>query len=279
MAYYGEYTTVTDVRSVYVGTTATGGDALYLDMIRDVSREIDNCAGGRIAPEVQTRYYDAIGGRSLDLFDAYWQEISAVVNGDGTTLSPTTGYDLHPYTEKPINSIRLKLTSGLVWLIGTDGNWERAISVSGVTSMHPDYTDVAWRDTGGTVINAPLAANGTSLTIATGVIKAGYLLKLGSGNDFAYASAVSTGGQDTVTLVRGVNGSTGIAHPAGDPVYRFYCPEIDLLARECVVAKNALRLNPVGEQVVVNGYVVHTPKDVVKYMAMRLNTLGIVRRF
>lgn len=271
---YAEYTTLTDLRGStiiaekQIDLATTTSDSYLLALIRSVSRRMES--GSRwYYPRITTAYYDRAGGRQLDIDNFDWLEITTVTNGDGTTIS-STNYDLLPYEGPPYYALRLKLTSGLVWLVDANGNSERAETILGVAGYARDYSN-QWQVQAST---ATLAAGSTTALagLTSGELKAGQLLRLGSTNDYAYVSAASG---TTATLIRSVNGATGIAH-AADAIYVWNAgDDLSDLCRQAVQAFYKMRTNPVGETVAVPGMgTFNTPKDVEKWLDNQLYVLG-----
>lgn len=273
---YAEYTTVYDVRTTErgSGTTDTGQDTYFLELIRSTSAEMEAaCAGRRFVPVRETRYFDMPGGAEIELEDNDLLEVTTVTNGEGTAIAGTA-YRLHPYNVTPYYKLELKYSSGIVWLPDSSGEWQRVIAVAGVWGYHRDYAS-AWLDTTATLSVAITVAGSTSFTCTTGKIKAGQLLKIDS--EYFYASSVATGATDTVTCVPAVNGSTAATHLISAPIYRWYYPEIEKVCRQAVNAYERLKNNPVGETVSMDGQTFTTPKDVQKWIGNQMAGLGLTR--
>ena len=275
MAIYADFTTLTDVL-VNIGTTATGQNTLLLSLIRATAREMEAHAGGRhFYPLIETRYFDApLGERQLDLDDDLLAA-TTLTNGDAAAIA-SSEYNLLDYNAPPYYAIRLKASSTTFWEADSDGNTERAISLLGIWGWHTLYAH-AWPASGAVLTTAITDAAATTFPCTTAVIRAGDLLKIES--EYVYASSVSVSSVDTVTCVRGVNGSTAATHVISSVVYRWWQPEIAQICAEAVTAKFRLRNNPVGEVVNVGGNVFQTPKDVNKFMRQRLEDIGAVRSF
>lgn len=105
-----------------------------------------------------------------------------------------------------------------------------ANSVTGTWGYHNDWSN-AWVDTGDTVQNSPLAAGGTTLTVSDspeGADTLGLeprfqvqgLLKIEE--EYLYVTEISG---TSVTVKRGVNGTTAAEHASGTPIYRYQPPE------------------------------------------------------
>jgi hypothetical protein len=275
MPNYGEYATVSDFRTTYQGSSAsdTAQDTLILQYIRSVSREME--VGGRwYYPRIETVYFDVSADGQLDLDPHNVLAVTALANGDGTAIA-STDYDLLPYSGSPYYALRLKPSTGLYFLGDDDGNYGRAIALTGVMGYSHDYASGWQLQASQTGI---LTDSGTSLAgLTSGELQAGQLLRLGSTNDFAYVSVAST---TTATIVRSVNGSTGIAHGATDPIY-VWTPGADLsmLCKRGVQAHLRLKDNPVGETVQVGSETFSMPKDVTAWIGKQIRELGYGRPY
>lgn len=274
MSIYADYCTLTDVRTNYLGTTATTEDTLLLALIQNVSREIDAAAARRFYPRIETRRFDHPVNRQLDMDDDLLA-VTTFTNGDATVIA-STAYDVLPYNETPAFALRIKASSTVQWQYDSNNDSERSLSVLGIWGWHRQYSH-AWPETTATLAAAISSTTATTFTCTTGIVKAGDLLKLDS--EYVYASSVSTGASDTVTCVRGVNGSTAATHVISSVLYRWWQPDIMQLCVEAAVAKFLLKNNPVGETVSVGGQTFSTPKDVNAFIFKRLLGLGALRTF
>lgn len=268
--HYPDYTTITDIRA-YLGTTDTAEDTLFADLIRATSRDIDALGGRRYYPSIETRTFDGPGGYTL-FFDTDLLELTTLANPSGTTIA-SSGYTLLPYNEYPKFAVQLLRSASLIWQPNSSGTEERSVEVAGIWGCHFDYA-TAWLDISATLAAAITSTTATTFTCTTGKVRAGDLLKTAS--EYIYASSVSTGATDTVTCIRGVNGSTAATHLISTALYRWYFPEIQTLCTEAVVARHRLKNNPVGERVQLDAYTFSTPQDVQAYIERRLTMLGLV---
>lgn len=272
---YGDYTTITAVKTNYLDILGTADDVLLADLIHSVSREIDNLINRRFYPRIETQYYDTPRrGNSIN-FDDDLLNLTTLTNGDGKEIT-SSYYKLYPLNRTPKERVTVLTSSPEQWATDSDGNSEGAISVLGKFGYHADYAN-AWIATGATVQNATsINATSTSLSVQTGTIKAGWLLQIDT--EWLYASAVSVSTTDTVTVVRGVNGSTAAIHLNGAAISRWNVDErLEMIARVGVAASYRIRANPVGEMVVIDDIRFDTPKDITKYMNSRLSQIGIIR--
>lgn len=287
MTTYADYSTVYDIRAEYLAGTKDADDALLASFIASVSRQIDTLAARYYYPRIETHYFDVpvlrnwraqyataeavMNGRLL--LDDDLLEVTTFTNGDGSTF--TTGqYKLYPLNKTPKNEIAILPGAGAQWLPPSSGDYEGAISIAGVWGYHADYAS-AWADTSG-VLAAGVDGSTTTWTATAGTIRAGYLLKAGS--EYAYVRAVQAGSTtDTLTVVRGVNGSTAAAHLISVPLYRWYQPHLDMLVRVCVTALVRLRDNPIGNTINLNGVAFSTPRDIDKYIIQQLTSMNLLR--
>lgn len=275
MSYYNELTTVNDVRSAYLSITGSGDDNLMRDLIRAVSMDIERAAQRSFVPRIQTRYYDYlrdVEGAALWL-DADLLAVTTLTNGDSATIA-SNKYTFEPRNATPYFGLRLLNSGGVYWTYSTDN--ENAVTVLGVWGYHTDYAN-AWQDTGATLAAAISSTSATTFSCTTGLIKAGMLLKIDS--EYFYVSSVSVSSSDTVTCVRGANGSTAATHLISTAL-SVWTPQADVvqLAREASAARYRLRENPLAESfVMLDGTTVSTPKDVSAYIEKRVAAMGLVR--
>jgi len=272
VAYYGRYTTLTDVKNTYIGTTKTGQDQLFNDLIDSTSQEIDDISNRRFVPWVNTETYDTPANRygPLDLDDDLLA-LTTLTNGDGTVI-PSSAYKLYPLNAWPKERIVLLSSSAIGWRLTGQGDREGAIAVLGIYGYHDDYTN-AWRQVD-TLNGAMSDTTGASFTTTgSATIKAGQLVQIDS--EMLYAGAVS--GSAVSAVVRGVNGSTAATHLNGAPVLVWVQRDIEMVCRVAVVAYERLKNNPAGDTQTVAGYQFSTPKDVTKFIETRLGKLGVVR--
>ena len=275
MKRYGDYTTLDAVRTSYLGSAATGQDTMLADLIHSTSREMEDIAGRKFYPRIETRYFDTpsfYGVEQLWLDDDLLS-LTTLMNGDGIEI-PAAAYVLRPRNESPKHSIELLMSSAYRWQITAAGDPQDAISVAGVWGYHSFY-DGAWQDTLATVQNDPLSSGGTSLTgLTTGKLHAGDMLLIES--EYIYVVSVTVSTTDTATIVRGIHGSTAAAHIKTTPIYRWTHEEIEMLARMAVAAYFRLRQNPIGDTVNIGGQTFSTPKDITAWMTKRMTDLDLI---
>src|SRR5574341_73368 len=288
MPTYREYTTVNEVRSVYKEIAGAGDDPLFLEIIQEVSRMIDEQSNRSFVPQVDTRLFDlpplrkpnylfsmqTIGAQAGEeiMFDLDLLVLTTLTNGDGTVID-SSKYWLHPNNKTPKFSIALRPSSGLIWQPSSGGDVEQVISALGIWGYHDDYNN-AWTGAGTITDGAGITANATTYTASTGHgIQAGFLLKME--NEFVYVPTVAT---NLITIVRGVNGSTAAAHATATPVsYWKNHAGIVGLCRRSVASLYALRKNPIMDTEVIDGYRFQTPKDILVYIGKENRQMGLLR--
>lgn len=268
-----EYTTVTDVRSSYLGSTQTQDDGLILSIIREASREIDRITRRKFYPRIETRTYDAPAGVELILDDDLL-ELTTLTNGDGTAIT-NANYKLYPLNDTP--KYKIVLAPGSAFNTSSTFGDLGAISVAGTWGYHRDYATDGWLDYGAILSAAISNTTATTFTSLYGNFKAGNLVKIDS--EYLYISSAVYASTSTYTVKRGVNGSTAAAHLIAAPIYLWGIhDEIERLACQATAAYYRLRSNPGMDSVSIDGVTFVTPRDVTSYMLTRLRLLsGIIR--
>lgn len=271
---YFEYSTVTDVKnSCAPDTSSTTDDAIILSMVREASRIINDKTRRWFSPVVKTINHDAlkdIADGVLLVLEKDCLSITSITNGDATTVSASE-YVTEPRNDTPYWAIRLKNSSSKYWTYSTDP--ENAIAVAAIWGYHDNYTD-AWVAAGTIADGAGINASVTTYTAsANHGIKAGNLLKIES--EFLYASAVSS---NTITVVRGVNGSTAATHATATAV-SVWTPDYALseLCKKAAVFLYKQRSTPGTETVTIDGETFYVPKDVSKFIERDVYGNGWVR--
>jgi hypothetical protein len=129
------YPDLTDIRAYCgLGTADTDDNGLLGTLLADAIAFVEGPAGaGRVfaAASATTRHYDALAdvdGRTLYVFDADLAAVTAVVNGDGSTIS-AGDYVTEPRRDAPYYALTLKASSGLSWTYEDDP--EDAIAITG----------------------------------------------------------------------------------------------------------------------------------------------------
>jgi hypothetical protein len=207
----------------------TADDARMLAKLRAATAQIERYTGRSFLPVVATRHFDWHDARTL-LFRGYdLLELTSITNGDGTTVDPAA---ILPFggTNGPIVGVELDTTRGFFVYLTTK---TRALTVTGVWGWHDDYAN-AWKPSGDTIPAGGINASVTTFTVASvsGAdgwnlsprFQPGQLLRV----DTEYMSLVAADAStNTLTVVRGVNGSTAADHAASAPI-SVYVPPADI---------------------------------------------------
>ena len=265
MATRHTYATADELRDYLAGTSYSSGwtsDAGSIRRILEVaSRRIDDyCGGGTFGPLTETRYYD-IGSGSLRNSPQY-QTVSisddintsmstpGVVPLDGWIVSPTTvtaygatdratsetlteGYNadfwLMPYNSAPKTILKLNedTTKGF-------DSGQQTLSILGSWGYTADTVSVTTSD----AISSTTATS-ASVTSATNLGPAQAIL---IDSEQLYITGISG---NTLTVERGINGTTAATHSGGATVYRYDYPE--LVVQACLdLAKIVFRDRDLG---------------------------------
>lgn len=114
-----------------VTSTDVNDDAFIETAIEASSRWIDRESGTQFFSSTETRKYDVPENpRGILLFDAYFTAVTAVVNGDGSTLA-ASDYVTLPANRAPLYGVQLKQNSGVIWTAESTGNKIQAIAITG----------------------------------------------------------------------------------------------------------------------------------------------------
>jgi hypothetical protein len=126
------YATLANVRE-YLGiaTANTGDDTLLTALIARAQAIIDSIAGYSFEAATATRYYNPdlnVDERGDLVLDYPLLTVTTLTNGDGNVVTASQ-YVLRPTNATPKYAIRLKPSTGLVWVWVTDP--DNAITVVG----------------------------------------------------------------------------------------------------------------------------------------------------
>lgn len=207
----------------------TGDDDLIVRLAEQVARNADLVIGGTFFSVTATRIFDTwpdSDNRRIQWLPEPVLTISAAavdLDGDGVFETSLSGsYRLRPYNEAAKFAIEL-LTNASA--LGTWPNLSGGLQLTGVFGWSNET-----EDTGLVVPAGNLTAGATSVTTAgaTTGISVGETLVIGSEQIYVSANSTST---KTLTIVRGINGTTAAAHTSGDIIYRRRYPrEIEEIA-------------------------------------------------
>ncbi len=198
----------------------TADDARLLHALQAASSAIERATGRRFAPRRAALPHTVTHPLELLLEDDLL-ELTSVTNGDG---QPIAGSSLIALPSQP-PFVALRLIAGsFVWLTTP----AQAITVSGVWGWH-DRPALLWLNSLDTVQNNPLTATATSLTATAAAaananaesprFQVGHLLKIES----EYLRVTTISG-NTLTVQRGVNGSSAASHALNTPIFTHQPP-------------------------------------------------------
>jgi hypothetical protein len=180
-------------------------------MLENASEEIDHTCYRHFHCLEGTYLFDG-SGRTLILSEDILSISSFLLDldGDGTyeTTLNSTDYTLYPLNEWPKTYIKMNYSSGQG---GFASGITAGVKITGVFGHGNGQSATPYYATSitGTVANA----TDTTLTLsAEGTIQTGHTIRVES--EQMYVTAVSSNGDKTVTVTRGVNGTIAAAHAA-----------------------------------------------------------------
>lgn len=206
MALENSYATLTELLAFMPNSTNTD-TSMANNSLMAASRAIDRQTGTYFYPQVKTNLYDTPTKDKLNLYDDLL-ELTTLTNGDGDEIT-SSYYKLYPYNSYPKFMIKLN-PLGNVWF-ETSSTWDEmaAIQVLGFWGFHDNYTR-AW--TTESSLSAAVAT--TSVTTITASadfdFEAGHIIRID--NELMQITAVDSSTVETLTVIRGWNGSTAATH-------------------------------------------------------------------
>lgn len=211
------YATLAQVRTE-VKANATTSDSILLQMARWATAAIDNHRGATYAPQLRSVYLDPRhatdwGARNRLWLDGVAMAIVEVTDTDGTVLVDGTDFVSWPRGETPIQ--QLVRAGGDIWELGSDPELNQVV-VEAYWGYHADYS-AAWRQL--TLVNEAANVTSSQTTIvvdSASAISPGMLLKID--DELMVVESIAT---NTLTVTRGVRGTTAAAHSDNDVVYSF----------------------------------------------------------
>lgn len=199
--------------------TDTTADAYLTSALAFVSNRIETINRQWYEPRRVSLFFDVSYGRvsrdgkTLDL-SMPLVELTGVTLGDLTVMD-VANIRLYPRGQTPAAQLVMtdstyrftSLTSGLVS--------DQAIEVDGVWCYHTEYSTSAWA-TVSTLSVAPNASVTTLTPVTVTGFSVGQCLRIDT--EYLRVTAVNA---STLTVTRGINGSTAAAHDIADVVYAF----------------------------------------------------------
>jgi hypothetical protein len=226
--------------------TATGDDDVVRLICEAASRYLDAKTHRYFYPLIETRYYDHPADASQLRVDKDLLEISEFTT-QNTEVEVTSGqYYLmlaNSYNHTPYDRIVLKTDGSRTRLLYT-GTLQKANAVTGTWGYHEDWSN-AWQSSGDSIQDATgISATVTTVTVTdadgadiygvTPRFKVGQTIKMG--DEFAYVTVVTAADTNTLTVIRGINGSTAAIH-AKDVAISVYRPMKDVEDAALAMAK------------------------------------------
>lgn len=216
------YATVAQVKASMQSDT-TVEDALLLRYIRTASQRFDNLMAARrsrpyFEPYNEERQYVATSRlvnsayNTLDLRENLLAFTAVTVDGSAYTSSIVQ----YPPLVTPYHQLRITTRDKSWYDINSSTYAPIFVSVTGTWGYHDDYAN-AWLAT--SLLDGNITDTATTLDVTAtegALFSAGHLIRIGS--EYMRVTGVST---DTLTVARGVNGSTASAHTSGDSVEVF----------------------------------------------------------
>lgn len=200
--------------------SGTDDDTRLLALLESASRIIDNETKRHFYVEAETRYFDgAVPLRVDDLLSIDTLGLSTDDDGDATfeNTFATTDYILYPMNIYPKTKIELSVDSDY----RSFGHRVRGCEIAGLWGYGDGVSAAPYSSSGDTTgDNLSDTATSCDVTDADN-FSPGQTILLSS--EQCYISGYDTTG-NTITLVRGINGTTAVGHNAGTGIYIWEYP-------------------------------------------------------
>lgn len=197
---------------------------------RRVTARIDAMTHDTFMPLRQTRYFDCIGDhidtwyRTINL-GASVADVVSITDGAGTTLTYNTDWRYRPRGRQSTTLLEGMTIS--TWATYSD-NWRQAITIDAVWCYRDRYDVVGWIGSNDTVQNVSLNTTATTVTVtdADGAnawgqsprFDVGQVIRIGT--EYMAVVGVNTA-DNTLTVIRGYNGTTATTHTNGASISTF----------------------------------------------------------
>lgn len=224
------FTTLDRLRA-YLGMEAGEDDARLLTSLESASAVIQMKAGRAFVPHLATRYMSVNRRASTELIlmDDLLDLIS-LQNGDGTTIQ-STNVTLIRDGDGPASVLMLKNGHAFTWI----DHPEQAIAVNGIWGWHDNWGG-AWRDSLDQLVGSVDTATETEISVGYADLadsagesprfQVGHVLRIDDEYMRIQSIVVNPGGADTLTVERGINGTTATTHPLNTSIDTYQPPEI-----------------------------------------------------
>jgi len=235
---YGLYALYEDIKTIE-GITATADDDMLRGFCEQASRMMDASCFRVFYPRSETRYFDHPWDTSILPLDDDLLEVTTFTTENGDTTVASSDYFLlcgSQYNLMPYDRIHMKSDGNRPNLLYS-GTTQRSNAITGIWGYHESWgspPSPAWQDSQDTLqsgIDAATATlsvsgvDGMDLHGTTPRFKVGQLLRID--DEYVYVEAKDTA-LDTLTVRRGVNGTTAAAHDSTTTIY-VYMPMMDIV--------------------------------------------------
>jgi len=279
VANYGVYLSYESLKEyLSIPTLQDADNKLLLNFTEQASRKLDAHCQRYFFPISSTRYFDdpsfeemskpgwintysrftpqrrvLVSEETRELYlDDDLLAVTTLTTSNIATTIPSTDYYLASadnFNRSPYNLIKLKTGSAYSFTYNTTP--QKANAVTGLWGYHEQWSG-AWEGSQDTVENNPLLVGGLSITEndADGVNLMGQtprfmvqqLLKIE--DEYLYVTAKNTS-LNTLTVIRGVNGTTAAAHAQNTAIY-IYQPMAEIVGAMQVLATYCYRRKDVA---------------------------------
>lgn len=224
------YIGLTEIKAACDVTTADY-DALFVRTAQRASRLLDAITMHRFYPSLAVVEMDGSAHRELWLQEPLLEIEQVEVShdyGSTYTVAPSGGYRISNGARYNAYPIRLLIASAVGTLVAWPGG-ESAVRIAGVWGWHDAYP-AAWVDAL-SALTAPANVNSTTLAVsnAAGAAQDGYTPRFEIGTllriDSEYIAVTGISG-NTLTVVRGCNGTSPAVHVQGTRIDIWRAPDI-----------------------------------------------------
>ncbi len=219
------YGTLSDFKHAgWLNITETTFDAAIMRILESASRDMDTHTKRHFFVNDKTVTFDGAGA-TLFFPDDLLSISSFTTDEDGsksyaTTLA-TTDYELYSGSATRVAYRWAKLSNEST--VGSFANSIRnGVRITGSWGYGNDISATPYSDSGAVVNTGGITSSATTHALATGKgasFQAGQTIRIAT--EQMFISSIST---DTLTLVRGLNGTTAAAHLAADLIYIYSYP-------------------------------------------------------
>ena len=202
------YGNLTDLKAI-LNIVSSPADSVIMEQLKAATKDIEEYCHRRFYSWLATMYYDGKAYILPDIDDLLSVTSFHLDMGDGTfpiTLITTEppDYFLYPLADSYFPK-RMVRANPFGRYTGFSGGIRRSVKITGLWGYGTGYTATPWSPCG---VTATVGATGAAVTVsADGIIKPGHTIYVDS--EFMFVQSVATG---SITVVRGVNGSTAAAH-------------------------------------------------------------------